>query len=790
MNDFESTDLDQARQDLNSETRPESGTSQGAQTKLVFRSGPLRGKVLVLEKDTITIGRDTHNDIAINDHVISGFHSRITRDREGRFLLEDLDSKNGTYLRGKRLERKEQLRDGDLFCICKNGPEVQFTQGTPKVPSLLGCTTSTLARTGSIETALREIFPGRRRSGTPLLTQTGVRELLNSNVNAKRERRFLVTSLGIFLLISSAILGATLYLAVGRQHNPHEHAEVHDRHEDVHDVYHHESQHPTASHLGAATAIDHTVELTPALQSIYGSLYFTYRNKDSNIGSVKIANDGSEPLTGGHFRFRFDQPHTDFLSEPFRVPVPTVPPGTSHSIQISPKLADTVLSDSNREVTAITELERDGRIVASAERAVLVYKRDVFNWEDPRRVAIFVDPDDRAVSTFVRRAWPYRPASNRQEFPPPNVVGALTLLNSLTALNLSYVLDAQNPLAAAMDQKANDRINFPIDTVVSGRGDCDDLSVLCCSLLEAVHIRTAFAIGNGHVLFLFDSGVTTADLPDTPFDPKTVIEYDGRVWIPIEATDLSRAGANFASAWAASWRRRESILAGEMQIVEVKNAWKKYVPMNQVTTQEMQTELKVAYRRWRSNGLAEKIEADLKGLRTLFRENLATQINQIAQTETDYFGRLHATGLLYARSGLYDPAKATFAKALFQSDRIPAVPAAREQLAKQETPPDTIAILLTNLGICLALGANTNSELMAASAFTELALEHFPEEAKDERGELMLRLALTCRLRGDLSNEKQWQSRAYPSYLLSEYLPAWSGLASRVLRPWVLSRSP
>ena len=39
---------------------------------------------------------------------------------DGKAALEDLDSKNGTFLRGKRLEKKAVLADGDQVRI---GPE-------------------------------------------------------------------------------------------------------------------------------------------------------------------------------------------------------------------------------------------------------------------------------------------------------------------------------------------------------------------------------------------------------------------------------------------------------------------------------------------------------------------------------------------------------------------------------------------------------------------------------------------------------------------------------------------
>jgi len=49
-----------------------------------------------------TLGRDLANDIVISDTFASSRHARIEQ-REGRFWIEDLGSKNGTLLNGARL---------------------------------------------------------------------------------------------------------------------------------------------------------------------------------------------------------------------------------------------------------------------------------------------------------------------------------------------------------------------------------------------------------------------------------------------------------------------------------------------------------------------------------------------------------------------------------------------------------------------------------------------------------------------------------------------------------------
>jgi adenylate cyclase len=63
-----------------------------------------------------TIGRHPENTIQILDRIISKEHAQIQRAADGRFLLRDLRSLNGTFLRGERVA-DHILNDGDEFTM-------------------------------------------------------------------------------------------------------------------------------------------------------------------------------------------------------------------------------------------------------------------------------------------------------------------------------------------------------------------------------------------------------------------------------------------------------------------------------------------------------------------------------------------------------------------------------------------------------------------------------------------------------------------------------------------------
>lgn len=54
---------------------------------------------------TIKIGRGTNNDVVINDGVVSTYHAIITVSDFGEISIEDLNSKNGTFVNGKRITK-------------------------------------------------------------------------------------------------------------------------------------------------------------------------------------------------------------------------------------------------------------------------------------------------------------------------------------------------------------------------------------------------------------------------------------------------------------------------------------------------------------------------------------------------------------------------------------------------------------------------------------------------------------------------------------------------------------
>lgn len=88
----------------------------GLTYRLVMRSGPTAGKIFVLDKNEMFIGRDLTNDIVINDPEVSRRHTRLFL-QGANYVVEDLGSTNGTSVNGQRLMGPYILRPGEMVTL-------------------------------------------------------------------------------------------------------------------------------------------------------------------------------------------------------------------------------------------------------------------------------------------------------------------------------------------------------------------------------------------------------------------------------------------------------------------------------------------------------------------------------------------------------------------------------------------------------------------------------------------------------------------------------------------------
>src|SRR5262245_42069202 len=62
--------------------------------------------------DRVTVGKDEHNDVVLDDPTVSRLHAVLEHFAAG-WCVTDLGSSNGTFLNGERIWAQQRLRHGD-----------------------------------------------------------------------------------------------------------------------------------------------------------------------------------------------------------------------------------------------------------------------------------------------------------------------------------------------------------------------------------------------------------------------------------------------------------------------------------------------------------------------------------------------------------------------------------------------------------------------------------------------------------------------------------------------------
>ena len=79
--------------------------------------GSVPGRIVPLEKDSAIFGRHPDCDIVLDSGAVSRQHARIVN-VEGKLYLEDLRSRNGTFVNGKQIHQPHLLEEGDRITLC------------------------------------------------------------------------------------------------------------------------------------------------------------------------------------------------------------------------------------------------------------------------------------------------------------------------------------------------------------------------------------------------------------------------------------------------------------------------------------------------------------------------------------------------------------------------------------------------------------------------------------------------------------------------------------------------
>ena len=208
---------------------------------------------------------------------------------------------------------------------------------------------------------------------------------------------------------------------------------------------------------------------------------------------------------------------------------------------------------------------------------VPVYGRNNMSWDDDRRAAVFVSSKDPAAMQFGKYTASIVRDNLRVDV-PLNIQYALGIFEALKEFGINYVVDPTSAFEDNVGTSSIDFLQFPYQTLMYRGGDCDDLSILVCSLFEAVGVDTAFITIPGHIFMAFNAGITP-EMAETVFrNTSDFIFVDNEVWVPLEIT-LSDEGFYRACRYGArEWNTANA--QGTAALYKMSDSWKIYQPIS------------------------------------------------------------------------------------------------------------------------------------------------------------------------------------------------------------------
>ena len=286
--------------------------------------------------------------------------------------------------------------------------------------------------------------------------------------------------------------------------------------------------------------------------------------ENNPVAAITVTNNEPNAITDISLSFFMDS----YMSQPFTFAnIPSLAAGDSIQVPVT-ALFNTAMMNLTETINAngligLQYRSLGARKETSAAIQMPIFHRNTLSWDDDRRAAAFVSPNDFAARYFARYV---QTAIANQRFNnttmnnvPRNVVLAAALFEALRLYGITYVVVPATSFAnVSADESVLDNVSFPYQALFYRGGDCSYLSILFCSLLEALDVETAFITVPGHIYIAFDVGdnrwlAGNAD----------IIEINGKRWMPLELTVPSEG---FTSGWrsgARQWRANQLTISNE-----------------------------------------------------------------------------------------------------------------------------------------------------------------------------------------------------------------------------------
>ncbi len=394
---------------------------------------------------------------------------------------------------------------------------------------------------------------------------------------------------------------------------------------------------------------------SPIINPFFPVIYKYYAG--NAIGSVKVINRERTAIHNVEVTFfvpaYMDGPQTI-------ASISAIKAGQSVEIPVKALFKNSVLGVTESD-SAQTQLHiaytigNDEKTVVS-DGTMRIEGRNGIVWYDDRIAAAFVTAKDPTILKLSRNVVSVAPKKGIL-IPSEAYRNAAIVFDALEAYKLAYVVDPKGSYATMKNVKeAVDYLQFPVETLAYRTGDCDDLSTLYLSMLEAVGIETAFITVPGHIFSAFALDISEKSLASSFADPDRFIHDGGKIWVPVETTAL---GSGFEAALDIGCKEwKEGSVKNAARVVSVHDAWQKYEP-SFISSDEQQDIVS------KFPDIAKVAQKNTGTIRELSDKELNALVSSILKSEGQNPSAIatNRVGAVYARYGAIDKAESYFREA-------------------------------------------------------------------------------------------------------------------------------
>ena len=314
-----------------------------------------------------------------------------------------------------------------------------------------------------------------------------------------------------------------------------------------------------------------------SIKPIFSSIYKYYSKKP--IGIVKLTNISDKPIKNVKIQSYIDK-YMDFPTNSKLIK--EMKPNESRVIPLYAVFNNRILrltEDTPQAIKLTFIYNHKNEIKEKIQYAQFkLYNRNAMTWDNAKKLSAFITVKDPTVKIFassVKQAIGNGFIENYNE----NMQNAMAMYETLSKYQLVYAVDPNTPFVQfSQNSMMVDYIQYPRDTLRYKTGDCDDLVVLYCSLLESIGIETALITIPKHILMMYNTGIDENNFDTIHPDIENVYIYKGKVWVPLEITHV---GGKFIESWKIAIEQINKYKddPANFEIIDVKNSWKTFNPV-------------------------------------------------------------------------------------------------------------------------------------------------------------------------------------------------------------------